>query len=125
MEEVKRVLSPEFINRIDEIIIFDPLTEEQLHTITRLMIERLNQNLTERGLSVTLSDEVYDWLVETTCKDRSYGARPLRRAIQKHIEDALSEGMIRGEVSRQGTIWVVLDNGQIAFRGAREPNPTR
>jgi ATP-dependent Clp protease ATP-binding subunit ClpC len=125
MEEVKRVLSPEFINRIDEIIIFDPLTEEQLHAITRLMIERLNQNLTERGLSVTVSDEVYDWLVQTTCKDRSYGARPLRRAIQKHIEDALSEGMIRGEVSRRGSIWVVLDNGQIAFRGAREPNPTR
>ena len=125
MDEVKRVLSPEFINRIDEIIIFDPLTEEQLHAITRLMIERLNLNLTERGLSVTVSDEVYDWLVGTTCKDRSYGARPLRRAIQKHIEDALSEGMIRGEVSRRGNIWVVLDNGQIAFRGAREPNPTR
>ncbi len=125
MDEVKRVLSPEFINRIDEIIVFDPLTEEQLRAIARLMIERLNENLRERGLHVTVAEEVYSWLVETTCKDRSYGARPLRRAIQKHIEDALSESMIRGEISRHGQIWISVENGQITFREARETNPAR
>jgi ATP-dependent Clp protease ATP-binding subunit ClpC len=125
MEEVKRVLSPEFINRLDEIIVFDPLTEEQLREISCLMINRLNANLKERGLDLQVSDEVHDWLVATTCKDRSYGARPLRRAIQKHIEDALSEEMIRGQLPRPGTIWVVVENGRITFREAREPNPAR
>ncbi|MEE9218660.1 MAG: ATP-dependent Clp protease ATP-binding subunit [Acidobacteriota bacterium] len=125
MEEVKRVLSPEFINRLDEIIVFDPLTEGQLRDISRLMMGRLNQNLEERSLQVEVSDEVHEWLVGTTCKDRSYGARPLRRAIQKHIEDALSEEMIRGEISKPGKIWVVLENGKITFREARETNPAR
>jgi len=125
MEEVKRVLSPEFINRLDEIIIFDALTESQLRKISGLMLDRLNTNLTERGLKLVVSDDIHDWLVETTCKDRSYGARPLRRAIQKHIEDALSEEMIRGQLPRPGTIWVVLENGKITFREARETNPAR
>ncbi|MCZ6777715.1 MAG: ATP-dependent Clp protease ATP-binding subunit [Acidobacteria bacterium] len=125
MDEVKRVLSPEFINRLDEIVIFDALTESQLRDISGLMLDRLNANLSERGLKLRVSDDVHDWLVETTCKDRSYGARPLRRAIQKHIEDALSEEMIRGQLPRPATIWVVLENGKITFREARETNPAR
>ena len=125
MEEVKRVLSPEFINRLDEIIIFDTLTESQLRNISCLMLNRLNDNLMERGLKLVVSDDVHDWLVEATCKDRSYGARPLRRAIQKHIEDALSEEMIRGQLPRPGTIWVVLEDGKITFQEARETNPAR
>ncbi|MEE9231418.1 MAG: ATP-dependent Clp protease ATP-binding subunit [Acidobacteriota bacterium] len=125
MDEVKRVLSPEFINRLDEIVIFDALTESQLRDISGLMLDRLNANLSERGLKLRVSDDVHDWLVETTCKDRSYGARPLRRAIQKHIEDALSEEMIRGQLPRPTTIWVVLENGKITFREARETNPAR
>jgi ATP-dependent Clp protease ATP-binding subunit ClpC len=125
MDEVKRVLSPEFINRLDEIIVFDPLSEEQLRAIARLMIERLNENLKERGISVQVDEAVYHWLVDTTCKDRSYGARPLRRAIQKNIEDALSEGMIRGEISRRGNICIGVENGRIQFRETTEANSAR
>jgi len=125
MDEVKRILSPEFINRLDEIIIFDPLNEEQLRSIACLMIERLNENLKERGISVQVDEAVYQWLVDTTCKDRSYGARPLRRAIQKNIEDALSEGMIRGEISRRGNICIGVENGQIKFRETTEANSAR
>jgi ATP-dependent Clp protease ATP-binding subunit ClpC len=98
MGEVKRTFNPEFINRLDEIIIFDALTEQDLQRITRLLVEQLNANLKERGISITIRDEGVDWLLQKTLPDRSYGARPLRRAIQRHIEDALSEAFIRGQI---------------------------
>jgi len=63
---------------------------------------------------------VYRWLIDTTCGDRSYGARPLRRAIQKHIEDALSENIILGTLPRQGEIEIFLDQEKPAFREAME-----
>ena len=95
LNEVKRTLSPEFINRIDEIIVFDALTESELAQIARIMIRQLNEGLAEREIVLQVTDEVCEWLVETTCQDRSFGARPLRRAIQRHIEDALSEALIK------------------------------
>jgi len=122
MTEVKHALSPEFLNRIDEIIVFDALEDEDLLAIARLMIRRLNEGLAHRGISITLGDEVYRWLIDTTCSDRSYGARPLRRAIQKHIEDALSENIILGTLPRQGEIEIFLDQEKPAFREAMEIN---
>jgi ATP-dependent Clp protease ATP-binding subunit ClpC len=98
MGEVKRTFNPEFINRLDEIIIFDALTEADLQRITRLLVEHLNANLKERSISISIRDEAVDWLLQKTLPDRSYGARPLRRAIQRHIEDALSEAFIRGQI---------------------------
>ena len=102
MAEVKRTLSPEFINRIDELIVFDALSEDQLQHIARIMIQRLNRGLEDRGIQIAVTDEVCEWLVSTTCQDRSFGARPLRRAIQRHIEDALSEALIRGRFQDRG-----------------------
>jgi ATP-dependent Clp protease ATP-binding subunit ClpC len=98
MGEVKRTFNPEFINRVDEIIIFDALTDEDLVKITRLLIDQLNQNLKEKGIVIAIQDAGVDWLLRKTLPDRSYGARPLRRAIQRHIEDALSEAFIRGQI---------------------------
>jgi len=123
MNEVKRTLSPEFINRIDEVIVFDALTEEQLKQIARFMIERLNQGLEEQRIELCVTDEVCQMLVDQTCQDRSYGARPLRRAIQRHIEDALSESLIAGDLER-GQIEVYLDGEKVAFRGAVETSPS-
>src|SRR5438093_126440 len=120
MAEVKRTLSPEFINRIDEIIVFDGLTEEDLLKVSHLMIEQLNRTLVEKNFRLVPTPEVYKWLVETTCQDRSYGARPLRRAIQRHIEDALSENLIQGKFAERGEIEVYLDNGKLGFRSAFE-----
>ncbi len=117
MSEVKRTLSPEFINRIDEIVVFDALTEEQLREIARIMIERLNRSLAEQRIELRVSDDACDWLVRTTCQDRSYGARPLRRAIQRHIEDALSEVLITGKLEK-GQVEVYIEDGHIAFRTA-------
>src|SRR5262245_14539186 len=89
MSDVKRTLSPEFLNRIDEIIVFDPLDDNDLLAISRLMIKRLNETLRARNLEISLTDDAYQWLLRATASERSYGARPLRRAIQRYIEDAL------------------------------------
>ena len=80
---------------------------------------QLNENLVDRKLKIALTPEVIDWIIEVTCKDRSYGARPLRRAIQRYVEDPLSEELIRGHL-RGGEIEVYLDAGQLAYRPAGE-----
>src|SRR5580704_5848827 len=113
--EVKRTFNPEFINRIDEIIVFEALTDDDLRRIMGLLVTQLNENLTDRKLRIALSSEVVDWIIEITCKDRSYGARPLRRAIQRYVEDPLSEELIRGHL-HGGEIEVYLDAGQLAYR---------
>src|SRR5207253_5215582 len=83
LSEVKRTFNPEFINRIDEIIVFEALTDDDLRQIMSLLVTQLNENLLDRKLKIALTSEVIDWIIEITCKDRSYGARPLRRGIQR------------------------------------------
>src|SRR6266403_1641089 len=117
--EVKRTFNPEFINRIDEIIVFEALTDDDLRMIMALLVTQLNENLIDRKLLISLSSEVVDWIIEITCKDRSYGARPLRRAIQRYVEDPLSEELIRGHL-HGGEIEVYLEGGQLAYRPAGE-----
>ena len=115
MGEVKKTFNPEFINRIDEIIIFDALTDEDLIKITRLLVEQLNLNLKERGIAIGIRDEGVQWLLQKTLPDRSYGARPLRRAIQRHIEDALSEAFIRGQIRSQVPIEIGVEEGALWY----------
>jgi ATP-dependent Clp protease ATP-binding subunit ClpC len=122
MVDVKRTLSPEFLNRIDEIIVFDPLTDQDLLAISRLMIQRLNDTLRSRNLELALTDEAYNWLLKMTASERSYGARPLRRAIQRHIEDALSEDLIQGKFPGCAHVEVFLEGDRLAFREAPEFN---
>ena len=74
--EVRKTFNPEFINRIDEIIVFEALSDDDLRTITRLLVKQLNDNLVDRKIRLDLATEVVDWIIEQTCKDRSYGARP-------------------------------------------------
>jgi ATP-dependent Clp protease ATP-binding subunit ClpC len=113
--EVRRTFNPEFINRIDEVIVFDPLSDEDLRQIMKLLVDQLNEHLVDRRLTITLTQEVVDWIIDVTCKDRSYGARPLRRAIQKYVEDPLSEGLIRGTL-RGGDVEVLLEGGVLSYR---------
>ena len=115
MGEVKKTFNPEFINRIDEIIIFDALTDEDLVKITRLLVEQLNLNLKERGIAIGIREEGVLWLLNKTLPDRSYGARPLRRAIQRHIEDALSEAFIRGQIRSQVPIEIGVEEGALWY----------
>src|SRR5690606_35534837 len=93
MAEVKSTFAPEFINRLDEVIIFDELTDADLEAIVEMQVAALNKILTGRRLTLTVSDEARKWLIEKTCADRSYGARPLKRALQKYVEDELSEAL--------------------------------
>jgi ATP-dependent Clp protease ATP-binding subunit ClpC len=113
--EVKRTFNPEFINRIDEIIVFEALGDEDLRRIMGLLVTQLNDNLVDRKLKIALTPDVVDWIIEITCKDRSYGARPLRRAIQRYVEDPLSEELIRGHL-RGGDVEVYLEAGVLAYR---------
>ncbi|MFQ5878253.1 MAG: ATP-dependent Clp protease ATP-binding subunit [Acidobacteriota bacterium] len=116
LRELKSALKPEFINRVDEIIVFDALSDEDLLGIARLMIRQLNGSLAEKGIRLTVTDEAYRWLIDRTCGDRSYGARPLRRAIQKNIEDVLSENLILGQLPDKGEIEIFVEHGGLAFR---------
>ena len=115
--EVKRTFNPEFINRVDELIVFEALTDDDLRQILRMLVGQLNENLAGRDLRIVLTPEAADWIIETTCKDRSYGARPLRRAIQRHVEDPLSEELIRGRLET-GDVEMYLDGGGLAWRAA-------
>ena len=116
MSQVKQTFAPEFINRLDEIIIFDELSDADLSQIVDLQIGRLNEMLEKRKLKVRMSDEARAWLVEKTCADRSYGARPLKRALQKYVEDELSEALIQGQISEESEIEIYPADGKLAFR---------
>jgi ATP-dependent Clp protease ATP-binding subunit ClpC len=116
MSQVRATFAPEFINRLDEVILFDELTENDLREIVDLQVARLNQIVAARGLSISLTDEARTWLIEKTCADRSYGARPLKRALQKYVEDELSEALIQGDVAEQSILEVYPDSGRLAFR---------
>ena len=117
LSEVKRTFNPEFVNRVDEIIVFEALSDDDLRQIMRMLIDQLNDNLVARDLRISLTADVVDWIIETTCKDRSYGARPLRRAIQRYVEDPLSEELIRGRLEN-GDVEVYIDGGALAYRAA-------
>jgi ATP-dependent Clp protease ATP-binding subunit ClpC len=116
MNAVRHTFNPEFINRLDEIIIFDQLQDEELLEIVGLQVEQLNKTLARRGLEVRLTDEAKRWIVEKTCGDRSYGARPLRRALQKHVEDPLSEALIQGALAGASVVEVFRDGGELNYR---------
>ena len=113
--EMKKAFNPEFLNRLDEVIVFDALSEDDLIKVCHLMIDDVNDNLRERGLEVRCDDAVYTWFVAKTCGDRQYGARPLRRAIQAAIEDKLSEKLIAGELTARGLIEVGLEGDELVF----------
>src|SRR6266576_2438734 len=93
--ELKREFSPEFINRIDDIIIFNPLSETELRRICLLLIDDVNHALANKNVKIAIDDSVVMWLLKKAGEETNSGARPLRRAIQRYIEDELSEYMIR------------------------------
>ncbi len=116
MAAVRETFNPEFINRLDEIIVFEPLTDDNLLNIVGLLANQMNQTLRHRGLEIQLTEGAKRWIVEQTCTDRSYGARPLRRALQRHVEDPLSEALIQGQLSGVSVIEIVLDGDKLGIR---------
>ena len=112
MGEVKRAFNPEFLNRLDEVILFTSLIDEDLLKIIELMVEQINTNLVAKQIKIRLEPDAAKYILDKTCGDRSYGARPLRRALQKYIEDPLSEALIQGSLPRPAELEIYLgDNG--------------
>jgi ATP-dependent Clp protease ATP-binding subunit ClpC len=114
--EVKRAFNPEFLNRLDDIILFTSLTDDDLLKIIGLMVTMINVNLETKQLKIHLTPDAAKYVLEKTCADRSYGARPLRRALQKFIEDPLSEALIQGNLPRPAELEVYLGDTGIFYR---------
>jgi ATP-dependent Clp protease ATP-binding subunit ClpC len=104
-DELKKHFPPEFLNRLDDVIIFKSLTKEQIGNIIDLEIDKLVKRVTEIGYTLQINKTTKDFLVEVGY-DKEYGARPLNRAIQKHIEDPVSEEILSGRVKEGQTIKV-------------------
>jgi ATP-dependent Clp protease ATP-binding subunit ClpC len=116
-QEVKRTFNPEFLNRLDEVIIFNALSDADLIQILELLVHQLNANLAQRHITITVTDEAKKWVLVKTVPDRSYGARPLRRALQRFIEDPLSEALIQGLITtRPAFIEVYLEGDKLFYR---------
>jgi ATP-dependent Clp protease ATP-binding subunit ClpC len=119
-EELKRHFRPEFLNRIDEVIVFHQLTLDQVKQIVDLMMRRVREQLKSKGLEIELTEDAKVWLAEKGY-DPQLGARPLRRTIQREIEDPLSERILWGQFSAGQVIVVDVENGGIVFRTIDSP----
>ena len=118
MEQVKQIFRPEFLNRVDEVIVFHALEREEICQIAGLLTEQLVKRLSERGIELRVSPEALEMIAEEGM-DLQYGARPLRRAIQRMLEDTLSEELLRGAIRFGDTVLAVKRDGTIAFEAAR------
>ncbi len=114
MDEVKKTFNPEFINRIDDIVIFHTLTREHIRQIVELQIGQLNVQLAEKGFALRLEPAATEWLIEKGF-DPAYGARHLRRAIQTHIEDPLAMELLRHDFRGTEELLAALEDGRIVF----------
>jgi ATP-dependent Clp protease ATP-binding subunit ClpB len=115
MEAMRGTFRPEFLNRIDEIIIFHALKKEQLREIVLLQVERVKGRLADRKMSLKLSETALDFLVDVGY-DPVYGARPLKRAIQRELETQIAKSILRGDVIDGETIFVDVENERLAFK---------
>ncbi|HNS67673.1 MAG TPA: AAA family ATPase, partial [Mesotoga infera] len=114
LEEVKKTFRPEFLNRLDEIVVFHQLTKEQIKVIIDILMRDMRKRLKEKHLELVLSEKAQDFLVEEGFNP-VYGARPLKRAIQKYVEDPLSEELLRGRFHEGDMITIELKNKLLVF----------
>jgi len=121
-EQMRELFRPEFLNRIDEVVEFKPLTREQLGEIVELQLARLRSRLADRGIELELTDEAKQ-VVADAGWDPTYGARPLKRALQRMVENPLALRLLEGEFSDGDTVRVDARDGELVFEraGAREP----
>jgi len=117
-EGMRDTFRPEFLNRIDEIVEFEPLTREQIGEIVDLQLERLRDRLAERGIQLKLTDEAKEHLAEAGW-DPTYGARPLKRAIQRLVENPLSLRLLEGDFAEGDTVRVSVQGGELVFEKAK------
>ena len=114
MEALRASFKPEFLNRIDETIIFHNLSREQIRSIVMIQIQRLEKRLAERRITLDLSESAINLIVEKGY-DPVYGARPLKRAIQKYLENPLSMEILKGEIPDGSRIEARVENDRLVF----------
>jgi ATP-dependent Clp protease ATP-binding subunit ClpB len=119
-EQLRDHFRPEFLNRIDEIVVFDPLDKGQLADIAELQLGRLRERLAERRLGLELTDAAKEVLAEAGW-DPTYGARPLKRALQRLVENPLAQRLLEGDFADGQTIRVHAQNGELVFERAETP----
>jgi ATP-dependent Clp protease ATP-binding subunit ClpB len=118
LEQLRETFQPEFLNRIDEVVVFEPLTREQIADIVELQLRRLRARLAERGLQIELAEAAKEHLAEAGW-DPAYGARPLKRALQRLVENPLALRLLEGDFAEGDTIRVdVGGDGELAFEKA-------
>jgi ATP-dependent Clp protease ATP-binding subunit ClpB len=122
MDALRSNFRPEFLNRIDEIIIFKPLTREQLGDIVDIQLALVNDRLAERHIRLEVTPEAKRWLAERGY-DPTFGARPLKRLIQREVLDNLARLVLSGELRDGETVVIDADGDQLTFQTARTPEP--
>ncbi|MFT9485901.1 MAG: ATP-dependent Clp protease ATP-binding subunit [Tepidibacillus sp.] len=115
MSELKRNFRPEFLNRIDEVIVFHALSKEDINEIVTLMANQLRERLKEQGIDFILNEGAKEFLAKEGY-DPNFGARPLRRAIQKHIEDKLSEELLKGNIKKGDVVTIDVENDALVVK---------
>lgn len=112
---LRQTIRPEFLNRIDEIIVFKPLNQNDIRQVVSIQLRRVQTMLQQKGISIEVTDEAKDWIAKLGY-DPTFGARPLKRVIQKHIVNPLSQRILKGEIEEGQTVEVGLDKaGLIEF----------
>jgi len=119
LAELRRSFSPEFINRVDEVIVFHPLGEPELEQIVDILLVEVNETLAQRDLRVELTEAAKKWLLSRAGIDPSTGARPLRRTIQRHVQDAISERLIRSDAEDLEAFEVDVEADELVFQARR------
>ena len=114
MQSVTAHFRPEFINRVDDIVVFHALKKEQVRKIANIQIDRLRQRLSEQGLKLEVDDSALD-LIGDAGFDPVYGARPLKRSIQMTLENPLAEKILAGDLLRGDTIAISVESGALVF----------
>jgi ATP-dependent Clp protease ATP-binding subunit ClpC len=124
MGEVERHFRPEFINRLDEIVIFNQLTREDMTRIVENELAKVNKRLKQKGHTMEVDPAVADWLIEKSFHEE-FGARPLKRGIEKHLEDPLSEQMLKGQLDTPYLIRAAVQDGEIKFEMTPRPHDAK
>ena len=121
LEETKRVFKPEFLNRLDEIIVFHTLGKPDLMKIVDLEVNKVKRRLQLKEIEIVLDDAAHEFVIEKGY-DPTYGARPMRRAVERYLEDPLAEELLKGNVKAGDLVHVTVENGKLVFKVAEPHN---
>ncbi|MCX7773694.1 MAG: AAA family ATPase, partial [Clostridia bacterium] len=114
MNAVREIFRPEFINRVDEVIVFEELSRDQLEHILGIMLENVSKDVREKGMTITFDEKAKAFLLEKGF-DVKFGARPLRKTIQRYVEDELSELFLSGKITQGSSIQATCEDGKIVM----------